>query len=47
MLFRSESVQVKANMFCDWASKGIQKDASLRYGTEKWEVTEGIVERSI
>ena len=43
----SGSVQVKANMFCDWASRGIEKNASLRSRTEKWEVPEGIVERSV
>jgi hypothetical protein len=43
----SGSVQVKANMFCDWASRRIEKNASLRSRTEKWEVPEGIVERSV
>lgn len=38
---------MKANMFCDWASREIETNASLRSRTEKWEVPEGIVERSV
>ena len=34
-------------MFCDWASREIETNASLRSRTEKWEVPEGIVERSV
>jgi hypothetical protein len=34
-------------MFCDWASRRIEKNASLRSRTEKWEVPEGIVERNV
>ena len=43
----SGSVQVKAMIFCDWGSRGIEKKASLRSRTEKWEVFEGIVERRV
>lgn len=39
----SGSLQVKAKLFCDWASRGIEKNASLRSTTEKWEVPDGIV----
>jgi hypothetical protein len=38
---------VKASMFYDWASRGIEKNTSLRSRTEKWEVPEGIVEISM
>ena len=43
----SGSVQVKASIFCDWASRGIEKNAFLRSMTEKWEVPKGIVVKSV
>jgi hypothetical protein len=37
---------VKAKLFCDWVSRGIGK-VSLRSRTEKWELSEGIMEREV
>jgi hypothetical protein len=34
-------------MFCDLASREIEKNISLRSMTEKWEVPEGIVKRKV
>lgn len=34
----SGSVQVKATMFCDWVSRGIEKNSSLRFRSENQEV---------
>lgn len=39
------SAQVKAKLFCDWGSRGIEMKAILRSRREKWEVSEGVVER--
>lgn len=41
------SAQVKVKMFCDWELIGIEKKTFLRSRTEKWEVTEATVERSV
>lgn len=40
----SGSVQVKAKMFCDWVSRGREKNSSLRFRSKKQEVSEGQVE---
>jgi hypothetical protein len=41
------SVQLKANVFCDWKLKGIEKNSFLRFRTKKWKVSEVIVEISV
>lgn len=40
------SVQVKAKMFYDYGSIGIEK-VSLRFRTEIWEVSEGMMKRRV
>lgn len=32
---------------CDWLFRGIEKKASLRPRAKKWEILEGLVERSV
>lgn len=43
----SGSVQEKTKMFYDWASRGIEKNVSLRSRTKKLEVHEEIVEKCV